>query len=199
MKTDISGRRKVEPIFNIFPPSSLSEFDVHRRHLAKPETLLFFTTSPWYKTFVEVKHIFINRRDVCPVSFTSCQLYIHLHPLAKTCLHPAADRLSAVQSPVESWWVRSTPWKHLYLINLHKTGAFLILDFPEVRCDNSWFTTAARASLRKPFLPSQTMPRLNFTLMSPGRLQFHAFRAGSTLGEDFPSSTRRDHPSSCER
>lgn len=85
------------------------------------------------------------------MSFTSCQLYIHLHPLTKTCLYPAADRPSAIQSPVKLRWVRSTPWKHLYLISLHRTGAFLMLDSPEVCCDNSWFTTIAQASLNIPF------------------------------------------------
>lgn len=108
------------------------------------------------------------------MSSTSCRLYIHLHPLAKTCLHPTADRLSAIQSPVKSRWIRSTPWKHLHLISLHKTGVLLMLDFPEVRYNNSWFTTAAQASLRKPFFffsplwDYSVMFRLNPTHMSPG-------------------------------
>lgn len=202
MKTDISGRRKAEPIFNISPlhlsfrvwrtqetPSKARNY-VLSRHI----TLL--------ENFLEVKHVLINRRDVCPVSLTSCQLYIHLHPLAKTCLHPAADRLSAVQSPVKSRWVRSAPWKHLCLISLHRTGAFRRLDFPEVHCDNSWFTRRCQSLLWKPLFPSETiqlLPRLSPTLMSTGYWQCHTFQAGCTLREDFPSSTGKCRSSYCYR
>lgn len=72
MKTDTSGRRKVEPIFNIFPPSSFSEFDVHGRHLAKPETGLFFTASPWYKTFWK-SNMYLSIKEM----FVQC----HSHPV----------------------------------------------------------------------------------------------------------------------
>lgn len=130
------------------------------------------------------------------MSSTSCRLYIHLHPLAKTCLHPTADRLSAIQSPVKSRWIRSTPWKHLYLISLHKTGVLLMLDFPEVRYNNSWFTTAAQASLRKPFFFFPSLRLYNVQTKSyshepRGHPQFLAFWGGISLMEEAFSSPAR--------
>lgn len=85
-------------------------------------------------------------------------------PLLTGCRHSISSEVTV--NKVNSW-------KHLYLISAQSRG-LANAGLPWSRLTACWFTTAAQASLRKPFfffpLWDYTMFRLNPTHMSPGAI-----------------------------
>jgi hypothetical protein len=156
MKSDISGRRRLNPFLIFFFARHLSQSLTCTWGISTAWNYIYFPLHLPGRKLLGSKHVFINKTDVCQVSATSCpRIYIYTLLLkhAFTLLLAGCHAISS-KVPVN----KVNPWKHLHLISSHKPGAFLMLDFPRVSYDNSWFTSAAPASLRKSvFFPLETL------------------------------------------
>lgn len=128
MKSDISGRQKVEPIFNIF--LLFIFFRILHTHAipAMLATASNFLLHLHGRKRFESKYVFINEMFACHVSVAFCPHIYTCTLLSKMCLHLdwlAVRNAISIDVAVD----QINPWKHLYLIILHKTGTFLMLDF----------------------------------------------------------------------
>lgn len=151
-----SRKREKWVPFLIF--SDIQTHGTHKRHRIILGTIYFYYVSLLSNFFKGGKWIYQWSRCL-PGSYTSCKLYIHLHPAAKTWFHPTTECLSAIQSWVKSRSRRSALWQHLHLISSHKMGDLSLptLKFFESQCitilDSLWLQATAFVNL---FFPSFT-------------------------------------------
>lgn len=95
MKSDIPGREKSKYHFKYFP---IAKPMAHTKGTKQFQAPSIFILLPWYKTLLKRETHIYQRNRCLPGSYTSCKLYIHLHPRAETWFHPTTECLPAIQS-----------------------------------------------------------------------------------------------------